>query len=208
MRIALFAAIALFTLTACTNPELTAAVEEARALSAQYEASLTAQKASLDEQKVVAAREVAAAKEDQDAAAIATTEAYLAELQKASAKVEALLARVTQANEVLSTPTKPDGSPDEAAMASTIGGLFGGPYGAAIGTGIGILLAGFSDWKRRQAKTDAVSIINGVSAVAANVPGFKDMLARGKPLLEKEYTDRAAALVKANKLATLPKVAA
>lgn len=200
MRIAacILALTVLVTVPACTNPELTAAVEEAKALSAQYKTSLEAQKASLDEQKTVAAREVAAAKEEQDAAAVATSEAYLAELQKASVKVEALLARVTQADAVLATPTKPDGSVDTA-------GMIGGPYGAAIGTGIGILIAGFSDWQRRRTQAAAVSMVNGIDAAAASVPGFKQALASAKPLLRAEYTSLAQKIVDKNKLATLPK---
>ena len=207
MRIAacILALTVLVTVPACTNPELTAAVEEAKALSAQYKTSLEAQKASLDEQKTVAAREVAAAKEEQDAAAVATSEAYLAELQKASVKVEALLARVTQADAVLATPTKPDGSVDTAGMGTTVGSLIGGPYGAAIGTGIGILLAGFSDWQRRRTQAAAVSMVNGIDAAAASVPGFKQALASAKPLLRAEYTALAQKIVDKNKLATLPK---
>ncbi len=209
MRIAMFAvAVAtLLTLTACTNPELTAAVQEAKALADQYQSQLEAQKASLEEQRIVAARELAAAKGDHNEAQAATAAAYLAKLDDAAKKVDALLARVTQANLGLDAAVRPDGTVDSGSIGATAGGVIGGPYGAAIGTGIGLLLAAFSNWKRQQAQAGAVSIINGISAVAASVPGFREKLAAGKPLLNAEYTTTAKALVSKHKLATLPKVA-
>lgn len=199
------AVLTLCDLPGCTNPQLTAAVEEARALSAQYKTSLEAQKANLEEQKAAAAEEVKAADEGGNESEKVLARAYLAKLEEASNRVEALLARVTQANEALSVPTKPDGSIDEAATGTAVGSLIGGPYGAAIGTGIGILIAGFSDWQRRRTQAAAVSMVNGIDAAAASVPGFKQALASAKPLLRAEYTTLAQKIVNKNKLATLPK---
>jgi hypothetical protein len=122
-------------------------------------------------------------------------------LQKSSAVAEAPLARVTQAVVVLATPTKPDGSADTAGWGTTVGGLIVGPYGAADHRASASRCR-FSDWQRRRTQAAAVSMVNGIDAAAASVPGFKQRRIGCRPATE---TPLAQKIVDKNSLAPLPK---
>ena len=196
----------LVTIPACTNPELTAAVEEAGALSAQYKTSLRSPEGQPDEQKTVAAREAATAKEEQDVAAIAASE-RTAELQKASVSVEAPLARVTQADAVPPPQPSLTGRLDTAGWETTVGGLIGGPYGAAaIGTGIGIPDCWALRLARRRTQAAGRRMVNGIDAAAASaclIPARKR--SHRPPPRAGSRHPLAQKIVDKNSFATLPK---
>ena len=149
----------------------------------------------LTEQKAQAARDVEAAQSDP----------AKAEAEKRLAAVESTLAAVSKANQVLKESTKPDGSIDAAAMPVAICTAVGGPYGTIIGLGIAAVVGFVQEMRVRRRTDDAVSLINGLSAANASVPGFAAAMSTAKPLFQAEQTAGAKRLVTKHKLAKLPK---
>ena len=80
---------------------------------------------------------------------------------------------MTQADGGTLPPQKPDGSADTAGMGNDRRRSDWGPTALRSARASASLLAGFSDWQRRRTQAAAVSMVNGIDAAAASVPGFQ-----------------------------------
>lgn len=181
-------AAALLSLPACNDGQAAAARAKAETLAELYAKEQAAKEADL----------VAETAKGDGADA-----AKVADLQKQIDQLASLKAYIDKAIATLKAAETPD-TADDAAAAGSVGALLPPPWNTVALIGGPLVIGLVQELRKRNSTAAAVSIVNGITAASANIPGFREMLDRAKPVLKAEYTPEAKKLVDKHKLAKLP----
>lgn len=177
-----------------------AEAERVRAAAAAKQAEAERAAAQTDEEKAKADKALEEAQRADDRAKAAENVADKA------------LDTLTKAQDLIKKATTPEGTLDEGKLVAGGMEFLPPPWNGLAGlVGVGVTFA-LQEVRRRRAEAKArtneeaaVSIINGISAAVAHVPGFREKMAEAKPVLFAERTEKADALVAKHSLAKMPK---
>lgn len=135
------------------------------------------------------------AKEAEAAAVAAGDEGAAAKARATAALADEWAAKLADAQAALHAATGPDGTITPAGVAGAAAPFLPPPWNLLLGIG-GTLAAGLiQEWRVRQKKQAAESIIDGIEAAKAASPAFKDALKANAGVLGAVYTDKASAMI-------------
>lgn len=122
--------------------------------------------------------------------------------QERASKTLDALAKAEKVIAAVPAVTDGNGNVDVAKAVGAASALLPPPWNVAAILGGPLVAYGVGEYRRRQARADAVSIVNGLEAAKASNPQLRLALKASEPLIKKEYRPGAVALVKAHKLAS------
>lgn len=150
-----------------------------------------------------AARSAAIAKATKDAA---EAQKQIDKANETIATAERLAKELKRAQELLAQATNPDGSIDPANGLAAAGALLPPPWNLLAMVGIPIGVGLFQELRVRQKQKAAVSIVDGISAAAAEDPNMAKALVDNKDTLRLNFSPEAVKIVNANKITSADKL--